>query len=105
LIKSGLLGLPKINHIVAVFWQNRSTFIRHRRAGSEGLEAVSQELFRARLHALIDLSHPLAKLARVMPWGGIEGAVSGAFPPAPAGAGRAALPIRLTAGLLYLKRA
>ncbi len=77
----------------------------HRCTASEVSEAVSQRLFRARLDALIDLSHPLAKLARLMPWDGIENAVSGVFPPAPAGAGRAALPIRLMAGLLYLKHA
>jgi IS5 family transposase len=100
-----VLGLPEIDNIGAVFWQNRSAFMRHRRTASEGSEAVSQELFRARLDALIDLSHPLAKLARVMPWEGIENAVSGVFPPAPAGAGRAALPIRLMAGLVYLKHA
>jgi hypothetical protein len=42
--------------------------MRDRRPASDGVEAVSQELFGARLEALIDLSHPLAKLARVMAW-------------------------------------
>ena len=79
--------------------------MRHLSTASEGAEAVSQELFRARLNALIDLSHPLAKLTRAMPWTEIEGAVSATLPPAPAGAGRPALPIRLMAGLLYLKHA
>jgi IS5 family transposase len=79
--------------------------MRHQRTASEGSEAVSQELFRARLDALIDLSHPLAKLSRAMPWEAIENAVSGVFPPAPVGPGRPALPIRLMAGLLYLKHA
>ena len=79
--------------------------MRHQRTASEGSEAVSQELFRSRLDALIDLAHPLAKLSGVMPWEAIEKAVSGVFPPAPVGPGRPALPIRLMAGLLYLKHA
>ena len=39
----------------------------HQRTAREGSEAVSQELFRSRFDALIDLSYPLAKLSRVMP--------------------------------------
>jgi IS5 family transposase len=77
--------------------------MRHPRTASEGAEAVSQELFRARLDTLIYPSHPRAKLARAMTWAGIENAISGVFPPA--GAGRAALQIRLMAGLLYLRHA
>ena len=46
--------------------------MRHLSTASEGADALSQELFRARLDALIDLSHPLAKLARVMPWAEID---------------------------------
>ena len=65
-----MLGLPETENIHAVPWQNRSTYMRYRRTASEGSEAVSQELFRARLKALIDLSHPLAKLARAMAVGG-----------------------------------
>jgi IS5 family transposase len=79
--------------------------MRHLSTASEGAEAMSQELFRARLDALIDLSHPLAKLTRSMTWAEIEGAVSTMLPPAPADAGRPALPIRLMAWLLYLKHA
>jgi len=79
--------------------------MRHQRTASEGSEAVSQELFRSRLDALIDLAHPLAKLSGVMPWEAIEKAVSGVFPPTPVGPGRPGLPIRLMAGLLYLKHA
>ena len=77
--------------------------MRHLSTASEGAEAMSQELFRARLDALIDLSRPLAKLTRATPWTEIEGAVSAMLPPAPAGAGRPALPLRLMAGRLYLK--
>jgi IS5 family transposase len=105
LIEKGVFELPEIDDIGAVFWQNRSTVMRHLSTASEGAEAMSQELFRARLDALINLSHPLAKLARVMPWAEIDGAVSATLPPAPVGAGRPALPIRLMAGLLYLKHA
>ena len=79
--------------------------MRHLSTASEGAEAMSQEPFRARLDELIDLSHPLAKLARVMPWAEIDVAVSATLPPAPVGAGRPALPIRLMAGLLHLKHA
>jgi len=62
LIEREVVGLPEIDTIGVVFWQNRSTVIRHLGAASEGAEGLSQELFRARLDALIDLSHPLAKL-------------------------------------------
>ena len=86
LIERDLVGLPEIDNIEAVFWQNRRTVMRYLSTASEGAEAMSQELFRARLDALIDLSHPLAKLARVMPWAEIDGAVSSTLPPAPAGA-------------------
>jgi IS5 family transposase len=77
--------------------------MRHRRAASEGSAAASQEVFRSRLDALKDLSHPLAKFSLVMPLQAMENAVSWVFPPAPVGPGRPALPIRLMALLLYLK--
>jgi len=63
--------LPEIDNIVAVYRQNRSMCIRHQRTASEGSEAVSQKLFRARL----DVSYPLAKLSRVMLWEAIENEV------------------------------
>jgi len=97
LIERDVFGLPEIDNIGAVFWQNRSTVMRHLSTASEGAAAKSHELFWARLDALIDLSHPLAKLTQAMPWTEIEGAVSATLPPA--------LPIRLMAGLLYLKHA
>jgi IS5 family transposase len=40
-----------------------------------------------------------------MPWAETDVAVSATLPTAPVGAGRPALPIRLIAGLLYLKHA
>lgn len=54
--------------------------------------APAEDLFRSRLENQIDLCHPLAKLAGAMP------------STTPAG-GRPALPLRLMAGLLYLKHA
>ncbi|MBM4231077.1 MAG: hypothetical protein FJ184_10065 [Gammaproteobacteria bacterium] len=63
---------------------------------------MSQELFRAKLDALIDLSHPLAKLTRAMPWAEIDVAVSATLRPAPVGAGRPALRIRFCASILQL---
>jgi len=67
--------------------------------------APADDLFRARLVNQIDLRHPLAKLAERMPWTALEEALVPSLPPDPAGAGRPALPVRLMAGLLYLKHA
>ena len=67
--------------------------------------AHADDLFRARLVNQIDLCHPLAKRAERMPWAALEEALTPALPPDPAGAGRPALPVRLMAGLLYLKHA
>ena len=89
---------------------------------------ATDDFFRARLDQMIDLRHPLAVLARRMPWGRIEAALAPAFARADragqavervdllgtsmqlAGAGvsvagRPRLPIRLLASLLYLKQA
>ncbi len=89
---------------------------------------MTDDFFQSRLDAMIDLRHPLAVLATRMPWVQIEassaplfehrnraGVATDAidlFGPAPklAGAGvstagRPRLPIRLMAGLLYLKHA
>ena len=87
---------------------------------------ATDDFFRARLDQMIDLRHPLAVLARRMPWSQIEAALSPAFarrsvegkvidhddlfgsPLAIEGggaspAGRPRLPIRLMSALLYLK--
>lgn len=89
---------------------------------------VTDDFFRARLDQMIDLRHPLAVLARRMPWSQIETALSPAFArkniegkviadddlfggtveTADGGAspaGRPRLPIRLMSALLYLKHA
>ena len=87
---------------------------------------ATDDFFRARLDEMIDLRHPLAVLATKLPWQAIEAAVSSKFAhqdrPAKSvtvdslfgaqavefgggvsRAGRPRLPIRLMAGLLYLK--
>ncbi len=88
----------------------------------------TDDFFRARLDQMIDLRHPLAVLARRMPWSQIEAALFPAFArkniegkvidhddlfggtleivgSGPSGAGRPRLPIRLMSALLYLKHA
>jgi len=87
---------------------------------------ATDDFFRARLDSMIDLRHPLAVLAGRLPWRVIEAALSAKFahlelPTKSEGidglfgaetvefgggisrAGRPRLPIRLMAGLLYLK--
>lgn len=89
---------------------------------------TTSDFFRARLDQMIDLRHPLAVLAKRMPWEHIEAVLAPAFArkprtggvtegsdlfgPTPAtsgsgisAAGRPRLPIRLMASLLYLKHA
>ncbi|WP_183982304.1 transposase, partial [Pseudoxanthomonas broegbernensis] len=67
--------------------------------------AHADDLFRSRLENQIDLRHPLAKLANRMPWAGLEDALAPTLPPDPERGGRPSLPVRLMAGLLYLKHA
>ena len=89
---------------------------------------ATDDFFRARLDGMVDPRHPLAVLARKMPWAQIESALAPAFAHkdrkgravegadmfgptmtvASAGvsnAGRPRLPIRLMVALLYLKHA
>ena len=68
-------------------------------------ERPAEDLFRSRLENQIDLRHPLAQLAGKMPWPALEQALAPNLPADPVGGGRPALPIRLMAGLLYLKHA
>ncbi len=79
--------------------------MRRGKTASETGEQRADELFRSRLDSQIDLRHPLAQLAGRMPWAALEDALWATLPPAPAGGGRPALPVRLMAGLLYLKHA
>ena len=85
------------------------------------------DFFRSRLDQMIDLRHPLAVLARRLPWAAIEvavapklahqvkparrvigedlaGAFEGEFGGGISPAGRPRLPIRLMVSLLYLQR-
>lgn len=87
---------------------------------------MTDDFFRARLDSMIDLRHPLAVLSTRLPWAVLESALAAKFAhqdrPARAAvrvglfgadvvefgggvsrAGRPRLPIRLVAGLLYLK--
>ena len=77
--------------------------MRTRRPAAEG--RPSEDLFRSRLENQIDLRHPLARLAGKMPWTELEAALRPSLPVDPVRGGRPALPIRLMAGLLYLKHA
>ena len=79
--------------------------MRHQVSPSETAAARTDDFFRSRLDQMIDLRHPLVRLCEVMPWTVLERELSGVLPPAPAGAGRPALPLRMVIGLLYLKHA
>jgi IS5 family transposase len=77
----------------------------HRPSPSDEQQHRSDDLFRARLDQIIRASHPLVRLADVMPWDAIVEQVADVLPPTPEGAGRASLPVRMMVGLLYLKYA
>lgn len=79
--------------------------MRHRSVAAETAAARSDDLFRSRLENLVDGRHPLIRLAQRMPWAALEDALQDTLPPAPVAGGRPALPVRLMAGLLYLKHA
>lgn len=79
--------------------------MRKRSVAADSAAAHADDLFRSRLENQIDLRHPLAQLAQRMPWDGLDDALAPTLPPDPAGGGRPALPVRLMAGLLYLKHA
>ncbi len=77
--------------------------MRTRRPAAEQLPA--DELFRSRLENQIDLRHPLVQLSHRLPWSALEQALSPRLPATTSTGGRPALPVRLIAGLLYLKHA
>ena len=79
--------------------------MRQRPVAAYSAVAHADDLFRSRLENQIDLRHPLAKLAGRMPWAELEDALAPTLPADPERGGRPALPVRLMAGLLYLKRA
>ncbi|GAE54664.1 hypothetical protein XPR_1299 [Xanthomonas arboricola pv. pruni MAFF 301420] len=76
--------------------------MRTRRPAAEQLP--SDELFRSRLENQIDLRHPLVQLSHRLPWRALEQALSPQLPVTTGTGGRPALPLRLIAGLLYLKQ-
>ena len=57
------------------------------------------DLFRERLDAMINMSHPLVKLSRVVGWSRFDAAFGGFYRPV----GRPAKPTRLMVGLQYPK--
>ena len=65
----------------------------------ERRESGEQDLFRARLDQIIDMGHPLVRLARTIDWGFLEATFGAVYED---GAGRP-LPTRLMAGLAILK--
>lgn len=79
--------------------------MRKRSVAADSVAAHADDLFRSRLENQIDLRHPLARLASRMPWTDLEDALAPTLPPDPERGGRPALPVRLMAGLLYLKHA
>ena len=63
-------------------------------------ETGQGDIFRSRLDQIIDLTHPLAKLARTIDWTFLETTFGAAYAD---GAGRPPLPTRLMAGIAILK--
>src|SRR4249919_689716 len=66
----------------------------------ERRETGEQDLFRSRLDQIIDMDHPLAKLARTVDWPFLEGSFGEVYTDDP---GHPPLPTRLMAGLAILK--
>ena len=68
----------------------------------ERSETGQNDIFRSRLDQIIDLIHPLAKLARIIDWGYLETAFGEVYADVP---GRPPLPTRLMAGVASTARA
>jgi IS5 family transposase len=66
----------------------------------ERWDSGQKDLFRARLDQIVDMSHPLAKLARSVDWGFLEAQFGAVYSDKP---GHPPLPTRLMAGLAILK--
>ena len=66
----------------------------------EHRESGQNDLFRARLDQIVDMGHPLAKLAGAIDWRFLEGRFGAAYSDK---AGHPPLPTRLMAGLAILK--
>ena len=68
--------------------------------GPKPSQPQAAELFRPRLDELLNMKHPLVRLALLIAWAEIERTFAVSFT---SGRGRPALPPRLIAGLLYLQ--
>ena len=66
----------------------------------ERRDSGQNDLFRARLDQIVDMGHPLAKLARSIDWGFLEERFGAVYSDKP---GHPPLPTRLMAGLAILK--
>jgi len=66
----------------------------------ERRETGQNDLFKARLDQIVDIDHPLAKLARAIDWGFLETRFGAVYSDKP---GHPPLPTRLMAGLAILK--
>jgi len=66
----------------------------------ERRDSGQKDLFRARLDQIVDIGHPLAKLAQAIDWGFLEQNFGAVYADVP---GRPPLPTRLMAGLAILK--
>ena len=66
----------------------------------ERLDSGQNDLFRARLDQIVDMNHPLAKLARQVDWRFLEAQFGAVYADGP---GQPPLPTRLMAGLAILK--
>ena len=67
---------------------------------SKPRDTRQKDLLRPSLEQIIDLGHPLARLAREIDWDFLDGRFSSVFQ---AGPGQSSLPTRLVAGLFILK--
>ena len=66
----------------------------------ERRDSGQNDLFKARLDQIVDMGHPLAKLAASIDWGFLERTFGAVYTDAP---GQPPLPTRLMAGLAILK--
>ena len=67
---------------------------------NERIDSGQNDIFRSRLDQIIDLNHPLAKLARLIDWNFLEHSFGAVYADVP---GRPPLPTRLMAGVAILK--
>jgi IS5 family transposase len=66
----------------------------------ERRDSGQSDLFKARLDQIVDMNHPLARLARTIDWRFLENSFGAVYSPGP---GQPPLPTRLMVGLAILK--